>query len=60
MREWYGFTIHIGGDMTKDDLLKKLNENRDAAIRKMKENAANNPNMDPALKEAILKLKEGQ
>jgi len=46
--------------MTKDELLKKLNENRDAAIRKMKENAASNSNMDPALKEAILKLKEGQ
>jgi len=47
--------------MTKDELLKKLNENRDVAIRKMKEKAAtaNNSNMDPALKEAILKLKEG-
>jgi len=41
----------------KKELLAKLNANKEQTISAMKERANANPNMDPKLREMILKLK---
>lgn len=41
----------------KKKLLEQINKNREAALKEMKKKAQENPNMDPALRAAIEKLK---